>query len=136
MVSAHENKDRVTWGLPWNVELLNVNDLIGMHDFLCKSERFCAVHVVDLLYALFVDFLESLIFCLEVNEALGELLVVRGDVHILELESVLLLEEFYSYNAHDVSKLAPFFFQIVVHLLVHILSFRQNLVVKVKFFFI
>ena len=38
----------VTWGSPGHVKLLEVNDLIGMHDFLNEGLGFLLVHLPDL----------------------------------------------------------------------------------------
>jgi len=51
---SHLSEDGVTWGLPWNVKLLGVDYLIGVHDLLHYLFGLLLVHFPDFLEAVVV----------------------------------------------------------------------------------
>ena len=66
----------ITRRLPLDGELLQVDDLVGVHDLLDESACFRVVHGPDLLDALVIGLLESLKSLLQLDELIGGPLVL------------------------------------------------------------
>ena len=83
-------KEGVLGMLPLDRELLQVNDLVSVHDLLDKITRLLIVHRPDLLDLLVVSLFELLKALLKLDELIGEQLVLLSVVHVSVLGLSLL----------------------------------------------
>jgi len=84
----------ISRGLPLDRKLLEVDDLVSVHNFLDKVASLLIVHRPDLLDALVISLLEPLEALLEFDELVSEKLVVLGVVSVFGLGFKLLNLEF------------------------------------------
>ena len=70
-----ESKDKVSGALPWNGQLLLVNDLVSPHNFFHHSFCFSVVHGVYFVNPVLIALFETLVLFLELLISLCELLV-------------------------------------------------------------
>ena len=73
-----ESEELVSGWLPLDRELLEMDDFVSMHDLLDEVTSFLVVHRPNLLDAFVISFLESLESFLQLDELIGEQLVVFG----------------------------------------------------------
>jgi len=71
-----ESEELVSGWLPLDRELLEMDDFVSMHDLLDEVTSFLVVHWPNLLDAFVISFLESLETFLQLDELVGEQLIV------------------------------------------------------------
>ena len=122
----------VRWRLPVYVELLLVNYLVTVHDFLDKLLGFGLVHIPDLFDAHFVCLHEVFELCLQVGELFGELLVLDRKVPVGFLRLLLLLVETLDHLAFNVFVLAFLLLLLLQGLLVYSDLLLKHTMIEVK----
>ena len=125
-------KEGVLGRLPLDRELLQVNDLVSVHDLLDKITRLLIVHRPDLLDLLVVSLFELLKALLKLDELVCEQLVVlcEGGVEILgichlDIELNLIISE-------TIFVLIQFQLQALLLLVKDCLALIENLVVEAE----
>jgi len=84
-----ESKYLVGGALPWNRQLLLVNDLISSHNLFNHRFRFSVIHCVNLVNPVLVSLFETLVLLLQLLVGLCELLVNLGVLVVFILEIFL-----------------------------------------------
>ena len=87
---GQEGKELVSGRLPFDRELLQMDDLVSVHDLLDQVARLLIVHRPDLLDTLVIGLFESLESLLQLDELVGEQLVALREGHV-QVPSISLL---------------------------------------------
>ena len=88
-----EVEDGVSWALPWDGELLEMDDFVAMHDLLDEFLSFFLIHTPDFTDLAVICFFESFIFGLEFLEVISEGFIFLGQVDITLLVTSLFFQE-------------------------------------------
>lgn len=129
-------KNWISWRLPSDTQLLNVNHLITVLDLLAQSADLILVHRPDLVESIFIALLKSLVLLLEEQEILGELFVVLGHTLIVVCEALVLRLEFGSHSPENFFVLSFPLLEVLKGLLVDLFSLLEHSVVELKLLFI
>jgi hypothetical protein len=131
-----ESKDKVSGALPWNGQLLLVNDLVSPHNFFNHSFCFSVVHGVYFVNPVLIALFETLVLFLELLISLGELLVDLGVLVVFTLEIFLVLFKCRLLCPHHVSQLALTLLQILLVVSVRLFPLVENFLVEVQLLFV
>lgn len=125
-------EDWVFWWLPWNVELLRVDDFVGVYDLLNDGFSFTFIHFPDEFQAVIIRLFKPLKFLLQLfkQPRANFKLVCVLRVGFLELSQLTLVVLFDL--ADDLSKLAFAILKNFLGFLVDARSLLQHLRVKVE----
>ena len=127
-----EGEERVPRRLPLDRELLQVDDLVRVHDFLDEVAGLLVVHRPNLLDALVVRLLKLLEALLQLDELVGEELVVLSVQRVLVLRLRLLVLELLELLAQALRVLVKLRLEALLLLLEDLLALVEYVVVEAE----
>ena len=129
-------KNWISWWLPCNSKLLNMNDSITILNLLTNSHYFVLVHWPNFIKSILVTFFKTLKLFLEHKIIICEFFISFG--LFLVIRFVLHLQVFRSFNYLPQSILSFSFalLKFLYFLGINLLSLSKDIVIKLKFLWI
>jgi hypothetical protein len=108
---------------PVEAQLLNVDDLVALEDFLFEFLHIGLVHLLDLVVAVQVGLFEVFEFLLEFLELPGDALVLAGYVLVFDFVLLIRIDEVFAQFAVSIGEVLFLSFQFLCLLSVFIPPF-------------